>query len=432
VIIATDRRLLVSGSAAAIVLDVPYDEVSRFEIEWKQRGRIGVLSLAVAGEAHVISSIAPANLLSIARALQSHGVDTDDPAAVAEAERAWDEALRRGRTPIRVLDRAAMRTREYDRGLWLLLALCALLFYLNPLGVGTGAARDALPALLAVPLLCGICGYVSRTGSSLAYLAPLNLLVAPAFFFVDAGEAITLMLVLSALATVGLSAGSALGAGATASPRHAARGSLRAALSGAGLIRISTVMLCALLALVATAGTAGYELSTLRLAVDEVTAEQLPVDGRSNLSGGAATLTYTPGPGLRSSWPTSRRSTAPATVPAGSSLLVHRGLQRGDARSLHRRAAARRPRGGRRLHRRQGSGPLGARRLPGVPHAARRRRPHGLRLGARQPARVLVLRGVVPAAGPQRAARMHHSTADEAVQAPVRGGDRLARVRVAE
>jgi hypothetical protein len=40
-------------------------------------------------------------------------------------------------------------------------------------------------------------------------------------------------------------------------------------------------------------------ISGVRLAVEEVTAKQLPVDGRSNLSGHAASLTYTPGADLR-------------------------------------------------------------------------------------------------------------------------------------
>jgi hypothetical protein len=36
----------------------------------------------------------------------------------------------------------------------------------------------------------------------------------------------------------------------------------------------------------------------VRLAVEKATAKHLPVDGRSNLTGGAASLTYTRGPGL--------------------------------------------------------------------------------------------------------------------------------------
>ncbi len=41
-------------------------------------------------------------------------------------------------------------------------------------------------------------------------------------------------------------------------------------------------MLALVLASVATAAAAGVELTTLRLALDEVTAKQLRVDGRSN------------------------------------------------------------------------------------------------------------------------------------------------------
>jgi len=112
--------------------------------------------------------------------------------------------------------------------------------------------------LLALPVLGAVCGYVSRTTSSLAYVAPLNLLVLPAFFFADASVVIGVMLALSALATAGLWAGSALrgAAGDAASQvQRAARGSLRYTLSG--------------------------------LAIDEATAKRLPVDGRSNLTGGA-------------------------------------------------------------------------------------------------------------------------------------------------
>ena len=303
-IVATDRRVLVAASSRSterflLLLDVPYRDVSRFGIEWRHRGRIGELSLTVAGETLLVTSIAPANLLSIAGALHANGVETDDPEALLEAQRAWEEALRRGAARSRLIDRAAMNTREFDRGLWLLLALCAAVFYVNPFGIGLGASSEAVPALLAVPVVCAICGYVSRTTSSLAYLVPLNLLVAPACFFADAGEVIALMLLLSTLATVGLWAGSSLRRGTASPGRRAARGSLRHALSGQGLIRLSGMLLAAMVALVATAGAAGLELPTLRLAVEEVTAERLPVDGRSNLTGGAASLTYTPGPDLR-------------------------------------------------------------------------------------------------------------------------------------
>jgi hypothetical protein len=167
-----------------------------------------------------------------------------------------------------------------------------------------------VPVLLALPAVCAVCGYVSRTESSLAYVVPLNLLVAPAFFFADAGDVIGLMLGLSALATLGLWVGAALGGAAagrvdapvavTIGPhRRATRGSLRYTLSGLGLIRLSAVLLAAMVALVASAAASGLELTSVRLALQEATAQQLPVDGRSNLTGDAASLTYTPGPGLR-------------------------------------------------------------------------------------------------------------------------------------
>ena len=53
-----------------------------------------------------------------------------------------------------------------------------------------------------------------------------------------------------------------------------------------------------MLAVVVAAGVAGFELTSLRLGVDEATAKQVPVDGRSNLTGNTASLTYTPAPGL--------------------------------------------------------------------------------------------------------------------------------------
>jgi hypothetical protein len=309
-VIATDRRVLLAPSTKSTerfpLVDAPYRRVSRFGIEWRYRGRAGELSLTVDGvdgapaETHVISSITPANLVSIAGALQAHGVEADDPVAVLEAERGWEDAKQRPESKERLLDRAAMSTREFDRGAWLLLGLFAVTFYVNPFDVGLGASRQAVPVLLAVPVLCAICGYVSATRASLAYIAPLNLLVAPAFFFADASEVAVVMLVLSVLAAIGLWAGSALRRGAAGRPRpQAARGGLRYAISGVGLTRISGVLVAAVVALVVTASAAGFELSSLRLAVDGETSKQLRVDGRSNLAGNAASLTYTRAPDLQ-------------------------------------------------------------------------------------------------------------------------------------
>ena len=111
-IVATDQRLLVTRSTRPskpfVVVDAPYRDVGRFGIEWKRRGYVGVLSLTapsadgISPETHVIGNITPANLLSIARALQAHGVPPDDPAALEEAERGWEEAQRawaEGRRP---------------------------------------------------------------------------------------------------------------------------------------------------------------------------------------------------------------------------------------------------------------------------------------------------------------------------------------------
>jgi hypothetical protein len=297
---ATDRRLLVAGVNPAaerfLLVDAPYRDVSRFGIEWRYRGRVGVLSLTVAGplgeppETHVIGSVAPLNLLSIARALTAQGVQADDPAAVPEAEAAWEEARREDGPRARLFDRAAMSTRDFDRGMWLLLVLAGVTLYPAKLGAVAGFG--------VIAALCVACGYASATRSSLAYIVPLNLLVSPLFFFTAASDVIALMLVLSVVAAVCLWAGSALRRTPASPGSAAARGSLRFAVSGLSLVRISGVLLAAMLALVVTAAAAGFELTQLKLAVDEATVTQLPVDGRSNLTGNAASLTYTPGPGL--------------------------------------------------------------------------------------------------------------------------------------
>jgi hypothetical protein len=307
-VVVTDRRLLVATSDRSaerfLLVDAPHRDVSRFGIEWKYGGRTGTLSLTVPrldggpADTHVIASIVPANLLSIARALQSHGVQPDDPAAVSQAERAWEEAQREDPPRQRLRDRAAMSTRAFDRGLWLLLGLSAVNFYLHPFGVGLGMALVAATACVAA-------GYASGTRSSLAYIAPLNLLVVPAFFFAAAGEVILVMLMLTAVAAIGLWTGSAL-RDATAAPadlpssaRRAARGGLRDAISGLSLVRISAVLLATAVFLVAITTAAGFELTSLRPGADEATAKELPADGRSNLTGNAASLTYTSGRNLR-------------------------------------------------------------------------------------------------------------------------------------
>jgi hypothetical protein len=324
-VIATDRRLLVTASARAerfLIVDAPYERVSRFGFEWKHWGRAAELSLTVDGvdgappETHVISSVAPANLVSIASALQSHGVQADDPAALAEAAREWDEALsatrdaqRRGALKERVLDRDAMDTPEFDRGLWLVLGLGVLAFYMNPFGIGLGAARNGDALLVLLPIVGGVCGYVAGTRSSFAYLVPLNLLAAPAFFFWPAGFVFVLMVLLSGAAALGLWGGSALRkARATRAPAPAvpaaaaegrpAPGSLRYTLGGLGLVRLTGMILAGLVTLVVTASAAGFELTSVRLAVDELTMKQLPVDGRSDLTGNSASVRYTPGPDL--------------------------------------------------------------------------------------------------------------------------------------
>jgi hypothetical protein len=301
-IAATDGRLLVTGPARSepfLLVDARYRDVSRFGIEWRNLGLAGTLSVTVGGETYTIGSIAPANLLSIALALRSHGVAPDDPDAISEAERGWRDALRRDRPRTPLLDRGAMSTRAFDRGLWLLLGLSAVTFYLNPFGVGFGASRDASAAVLVIVLvLSAVSGYVARTRSSLAYVVPLNLLLIPAFLFADARVVINVMVALSAVAAGGLLAGSAARRGAGAGDAQAPRGRLRRAISGRSLIRLSAVLLGLVLVSVVTASAFGFEVSTLRLAVDEATKKQLPVDGRSNLTGNAASFRYTPGPGL--------------------------------------------------------------------------------------------------------------------------------------
>jgi hypothetical protein len=310
-VVATDRRLLMTRSTRPsqpfVVVDAPYRDISRFGIEWTRRGYVGVLSLTAPAadgtspETHVIGNMTPANLLSIARALQAHGVPPDDPAALEEAEHGWEEARRawaEGRRPGEqqqrpgLIDRSAMSTRQFDRGLWLLLGASAVILYTSVIG-------DGFAALAVIGALCGLCGYLSGTRSSLAYVVPLNLLLIPNFFFTGPSDVIVLMVLVSVVALACLWAGSALRRGASAGERAApAAGGLRYAISGVGLIRISGVLLVAMLALVVVTSAAGFELTSLRLAVDEATAKQVPVDGRSNLTGNAASLTYTRGPGL--------------------------------------------------------------------------------------------------------------------------------------
>ena len=308
-IVATDRRLLIVTTPRArgpfVVVDAPYADVSRFSIEWKYWGNAGALSLTVADETHAIADITPANLVSIAEALRAQGVAPDDPQSFSAAEHAWEQTQRGGEAqqpgwPRRLFDRTAMNTEAFDRGLWLLLGLAAVTFYVNPFGVGIGMSRNSDIALLVIPFICGICGYVSGTRSALAYIAPLNLLIAPAFFFGDALVVITLMVLVSALAAVGLWVGSALRRATPPSPgERAPRGTLRYTLSGLGLLRLSGLLLALMAAMVASAGAAGVELTSLRLAIEERTFEQRPVDGRSNLTGNAASLSYTPGSDLR-------------------------------------------------------------------------------------------------------------------------------------
>jgi hypothetical protein len=319
-IVATDRRLLVTASTRSkgpfVLVDVPHRRVTRFGIAWKLRGRLGELSLTIAGETgepdetHVITSIAPANLVSIAEALQSQGISPDDPALVEKAGALWAEAREAAkRRRERLFDRRAMTTREFDLGLWLLVPLCMVVFWLDPLGIG--GSDDPLLLLVASAMaVCLICGYVSGTKASLAYLVPLNLLVVPTFFYVEPGGVILFMITLSMVGAVGLLAGAALRslcrrrAGGPEGPaprpgRPAARGTLRGALSGIGLIRLTGMLLVGIVLLAMGASAFGFDARMVRLAVEEVTREQKPVDGRSNLTGNAASLRYTPGPDLK-------------------------------------------------------------------------------------------------------------------------------------
>jgi hypothetical protein len=300
-IVATDGRLLVIGSPRSsppfVLVDVPYAAVSRFGIEWKVRGRIGTLSLTLEpadgapAVTHEITYITPANLLSIARALRAHGVQAEDPALITEAEGAWEEALRHDTAPPKpLLDRGAMATRAFDWSLWLLLAVAAPIFYLTSLGTVTSA--------LVVAALCVVCGYLSGTRSSLAYLVPLNLLVTPTFFLADTVGVIGLMLVLTALATVCLSAGAALRRAGQRAAEPPAGSGLRRAIGGVSLIRISGVLLAAMLTLAVTTAAAGFDLSELRSG-DRPAEKRLAADGRSNLTGRAASLGYTRAPDLR-------------------------------------------------------------------------------------------------------------------------------------
>ena len=151
--------------------------------------------------------------------------------------------------------------------------------------------------LVAMPIACVACGYVSRTRSSLAYLVPLNLLLTPTFLFFDTAGVLVTMFALSALAAIALRTGAALGAlrDAPAETAQPMRGSLRDAVGGRSLIRLSAILLGVVLAGVTASTAAGVELSSLR----EHGAKRLPADGRSDLTGGAASLRYAPASDLR-------------------------------------------------------------------------------------------------------------------------------------
>jgi hypothetical protein len=320
-VVATDRRVIVTGSTrsteALPLVDVPYSRLSRFGLAWKYGGHVGELSLTLEGldgapsETHVVDSFAPADLVSMARALRAHGVPADEPGAVTDAEVGWEEVRAAAealgphepRKPL--FDRAAMNTPEFDRGLWVLLGLSTVIFYGNTYGLELDTSAAGVLVTMAIPVLSGICAYVSRTRSSLAYLVPLNLLVAPGFFFDDPSYVIGMMVAISVLAAAGLWAGSALrvrGRGADApvpaAGARAPRGTLRYTIGGESLVRLSGMLLAAMATLVVTTSAAGFELPALRLALDEATLTKVPVDGRSNLIGGAASLTYTRGPDL--------------------------------------------------------------------------------------------------------------------------------------
>jgi hypothetical protein len=86
-----------------------------------------------------------------------------------------------------------MSTRQFDRGLWLLLGASAAILY-------TGVFGEGFAAVAVIAALCGLCGYLSGTRSSLAYVVPLNLLVIPDFFFTGPSDVIALMIGLSVVA----------------------------------------------------------------------------------------------------------------------------------------------------------------------------------------------------------------------------------------
>lgn len=293
VVAATDRRLLVTGGGA--VLDLPYAQVAGFGIAFKAGGLSGELSLTTGDGPLELTAFAPANLVSIAQALRAQGVATEHDEAIDRAAQAWEQAMRRGSRPAPMPE--AMHTPQFDRGLWLLLALAAFVLYLNPFGVGLGVRRDVLPALPALLIAGAVCGRLAGTRLALRYIAPLNLLVLPAFLFTTVGEAVALMMLVSLAGAAGLGAGAMLRRGTGAPPR-APREGLARTLSGAGLVGLSQLVLAAFGVLVAGAALAGYDPSAVgrELRVD---ARELAADGRSNLTGGAASIRYSPAPGIR-------------------------------------------------------------------------------------------------------------------------------------
>lgn len=68
---------------------------------------------------------------------------------------------------------------------------------------------------------------------------------------------------------------------------------------GLRFIRISAILLLIILALVGVSKYIGIDLYAFEAVIDEIRRDELPADGRSNLNGGAAALTYSAGPGLK-------------------------------------------------------------------------------------------------------------------------------------
>ena len=105
-------------------------------------------------------------------------------------------------------DWSEARTRSFDIGMWIFLALTTLYAYGSTLGLDITSLTNGAVALFAVfMLICLGCGFVSRTTTSVLYTVPLCLVLAPLFLVLAPGDVIVVMIAFAAIAGTFLPAG---------------------------------------------------------------------------------------------------------------------------------------------------------------------------------------------------------------------------------